>query len=69
LTEALAPESAAALLNLRADPKVEARVKILRRKANEGTLTPEEDVEYKDSVEAVDLVSRMPGKARRFVSR
>jgi hypothetical protein len=43
LTDALTPESASALLNLRADPEVEARIEGLRRKANEGTLTPDED--------------------------
>ena len=69
LTDALTPESASALLNLRADPEVEARIEGLRRKANEGTLTPDEDAEYKDFVEAVDIVSVMQAKARRFLSR
>jgi hypothetical protein len=69
LTDALTPESALALLNLRADPEVEARIEGLRRKANEGTLTPDEDAEYKDFVEAVDIVSIMQAKARRFLSR
>ena len=69
LTDALTPESASALLNLRADPEVEARIEGLRRKANEGTLTPDEDAEYKDFVEAVDIVSIMQAKARRFLSR
>ena len=36
-----------------ADPKLQARIDILRQKANEGALTPEEDAEYKDFVEAV----------------
>lgn len=69
LTDALTPESASALLNLRADPEVEARIEGLRQKANEGTLTPDEDAEYKDFVEAVDIVSIMQAKARRFLSR
>ncbi|MCC6538758.1 MAG: hypothetical protein IT162_14480 [Bryobacterales bacterium] len=69
MTEALTPESAAALVNLRADPEVAARVDELRRKANEGTLTPAEDAEYKEFVEAVDIVSIMQAKARRFLSR
>jgi len=69
LTDALTPESASALLNLRPDPELEARVEDLRRKANDGTLTPAEDAEYKDFVEAVDIVSIMQAKARRALSR
>jgi hypothetical protein len=69
LTDALTSESASALLNLRTDPDIEARVEELRRKANEGTLTPAEDAEYKDFVEAVDVVSIVQAKARRFLSR
>ena len=68
-TDALTPEAASALLNLRADPEVEARVEELRRKANEGTLTPAEDAEYKDFIEAVDFVSIVQAKARRFLAR
>ena len=69
LTDTLTPESATALLALRADAEVEARVDELRRKANEGSSTPAEDEEYKDFIEAVDVVSIMQTKARRFLSR
>ena len=69
LTDALTPESASALLNLRAAPDVEARVKELRGKANEGTLTAAEEAEYKDFFEAIEVVSIVQAKARRFLSR
>ncbi len=69
LTDTLTPESATALFALRADAEVEARGDELRRKANEGSLTPAEDAEYKDFIEAVDVVSIMQAKARRFLSR
>ena len=69
LTEALTPESASAIVSLRADPEVEARIEELRSKATEGTLTPAEDAEYKDFVEALDFVSIMQAKARPFLSR
>jgi hypothetical protein len=69
LTDALTPESASAIVALRADAEVQARMEELRRKANEGTLTPDEDAEYKDFIEALDLVSIMQAKARRFLSR
>jgi hypothetical protein len=65
----LTPESAAALLNLRADPDLEARIEELREKANEGLLTPAEDAEYKDVNEAIDIVGIMQAKARRVLSR
>jgi hypothetical protein len=59
---------AAAILELRADSELEAHIGELRRKANEGTLTPVKDAEYKDLVEAVDLISIMQAKARRFLA-
>lgn len=69
LTDAFTPELASALLELRADSELEAHINELRRKANDGTLTPAEDAEYKDFVEAVDLISVMQAKARRFLAR
>ena len=69
LTDTLTPESATALLALRADAEVEARIDELRRKASEGASTPAEDAEYRDFIEAVDVVSIMQAKARRFLSR
>jgi hypothetical protein len=60
---------ASAILEIRADPELEAHIDDLRQKANEGTLTPAEDEEYKDFVEAVDLISIMQTKARRFLAK
>ncbi len=69
LTEAFTPKMASALLELRADSELEAHISQLRQKANSGTLTPAEDAEYKDFVEAVDLISIMQAKARRFLAK
>lgn len=69
LSDAFTPEVATAVLALRADAEIEARVAELRRKANEGTLTPAEDAEYKDFVEAVDLISIIQAKARHFLAK
>jgi hypothetical protein len=69
LTDAFTPKMAAALLELRADSEMEAHIGELRRKADDGTLTPAEDAEYKDFVEAVDVISIMRAKARRFLAR
>jgi hypothetical protein len=69
LTDAFTPKVAAALLELRADSELEAHIGELRQKANEGILTPAEDADYKDFVEAVDLISIMQAKARRFLAK
>ncbi len=69
LTDALTPKSASALVNLRAAPDIEARVEELRGKANEGTLTAAEDVEYKDFVEAIEVVSIVQTKALSVLSQ
>jgi hypothetical protein len=69
LTDVLTPEVAAALLDLRADAEIQAHIENLRQKANEGTLTRAEDAEYKDFVEAVDVISIIQAKARRFLAK
>jgi hypothetical protein len=69
LTDVLTPEVASALLDLRADAELQVHIDELRRKANEGTLTRAEDVEYKDFVEAVDVISIIQAKARRFLAK
>ena len=69
LTEAFTPEVASAVLKLRADSELEAHIEELRQKANDGTLTPAEDAEYKDFVEAIDLISIIQAKARHFLAR
>jgi hypothetical protein len=69
MTEALTPELARTIVEMRADAEVQERIEVLRDKANAGTLTPEEDAEYKDFVEAVDVVAILQSKARRFLAR
>ena len=48
---------------------MEAEIDVLRRKANEGTLDPDEETAYKDFVEAVAIISILQSKARRFLAR
>ena len=69
LTEVFTPTMASAVLELRADSELQSHIDEIRRKASAGTLTPAEDAEYKDFVEAVDVISIMQAKARRFLSR
>ena len=69
MTEALTPEVARVIINLRADEETEAEVQQLRDKANEGGLTAEEEAKYNDFVEAVDVISIIQSKTRRFLAR
>ena len=51
ITEAMSSEFARKLIGLRADDEILSRVDVLRQKANLGTLTTEEEAEYRDFVE------------------
>lgn len=68
VTDAFTPELARRLVDLRADDELQAEVEVLRRKANEGTLSADEEAAYKDFVEAVDVISIIQSKARRFLA-
>ena len=69
ITEAFSPEGARKVVELRADPVLQARIDALAEKANQGTLTPEEDREYKGYVEAADIIGIIQAKARRFLAK
>lgn len=67
--DAFTPEVARRIVDLRADDELEAEIDVLRRKASEGTLNAEEEAAYKEFVEAVDIISIIQSKARRFLAR
>ena len=69
VTAAMTPELAQTLVELQADPKLQAEIEVLRQKANDGSLTANEEAAYKDFVEAVDVVSVLQSKASRFLKR
>ena len=69
VTEAFTPELARRLVDLRADDELQAEIEVLRQKANAGTLNSDEEAAYKDFVEAVDVISIIQSKARRFLTR
>ena len=69
ITSAFTPEVARRIAELHADDELQAEIDVLRQKANAGTLTPDEEAAYKDFVEAVDLISIVQSKARRFLAR
>lgn len=68
VTEALTPALARTIVELRADSETQARVERLRQKSSDGTLTADESLEYQDFVEAVDIVSILQSKARKYLA-
>ena len=69
MTEAFTPEFARRIIELEADSSLQAEVDLLRQKANEGSLSAEEDAAYKDIVvEAIDAISIIQSKARSFIA-
>ena len=69
VTEAMSPEFANKLISLRADEELLSHVEQLRGKANLGTMTAEEEAEYHDFVEAVDVISILQAQARRVLAK
>jgi hypothetical protein len=63
----MTPELAKRILELKLDAAMESRLDYLRRGANIGTLTKDEDAEYKRIVDAIDWISILQLKARRFL--
>lgn len=65
----LTPEVARRLLDLRADPELQARLDELADKANEGRLTPDEQAEYDRYRAAFHFVTILQAKARDLLQR
>jgi len=62
------PEVAQALVNLHADPIVQARLEELADKSTEGTLSEEERAEYEAYVHAIDFIAVLQAQARRLLN-
>jgi hypothetical protein len=69
INRCLTPAVARKIVALRADPELDARIQKLAEKANEGQLTEKERVEYESYVRAIDLISILQSKARRFLTQ
>ena len=69
LARALTPDAARALLDLRADPDVQAHIADLAEKCNEGLLTPEERQEYQSYVQGINLITLLQARARLLLSK
>ena len=63
----LTPQIAERIVSWQPSVAVRERILELGRKADEGTLTPEEDVEYERYIEEGDVISLLQAKTRRFL--
>ena len=68
LGECLTPESARRLLALKADPALQARVDDLAEKRNAGSLTPDEEAEYRSYVSYATFIAILKSKARQLLA-
>ena len=62
----LTPEAAQRLIEWKLSDELRARIEELGQKANHGTLTTEEDAEYRHYLDDAELISLMQAKARRL---
>lgn len=61
------PEVARALVRLRADPELQARMDELAEKCNEGRMTPAEREEYDTSIRFANYLAIIQARARRLL--
>lgn len=62
----LTPVSAQKLIDWKVSDELRNRIEELGQKANRGTLTVEEDAEYRGYLDDAELISLMQAKARRL---
>jgi hypothetical protein len=65
----LTPQAAQKLVDWTVSDETQARIEELGRKANAGTLTEEEDAEYRAYLDDAEVICLMQAKARRLYSR
>ena len=67
LVRTFTPEVARSLIQLRADPELQARMDELAEKCNQGRLTLEEREEYETSIRFANYLAIIQAKARRLL--
>jgi hypothetical protein len=65
----LGVKSAEALIQLRADPELQAKMEHFARRNTEGELTPTEKAEYDAFVSANNVIAILQAKARAALAR
>ena len=69
VAECLTPEVARRIIAVELDSRAQIRIDQLARKANQGTLMPQEREQYEEFIEAIDLLAIFQAKARLALSR
>ncbi|MBW3624305.1 MAG: hypothetical protein KY468_12935 [Armatimonadetes bacterium] len=69
ISRCLTPEVARQLVELRADPELQARLDLLADKNTEGQLTSEEREEYETYVRAGRFIAILQSKARKLLGQ
>lgn len=69
VAECFTPGVARRLVELQADSQTQAHLDALAEKASQGQLSPEEDAEYKQAIDAIDLLAILQAKARAYLRR
>ena len=69
VADCLSPEVARAIVGLRADPAVQAKMDVLAEKNTAGRLTPEERSELEGLVQVGNLIAVLQAKSRRYLQR
>lgn len=67
--ECFTPDVARLVAEYKADEKVERRLDELSAKCTEGSLSADEQAEYEDFVQAIDLISIIQAKARGLLEK
>ncbi len=63
------PEVAQQVIAHKPDKQIQDRLDLLRGKANEGSLSDAEQLEYQEVVENLDLISLLRAKARAVLEK
>ncbi len=67
LADCFTPDVARRVVDFRPDHRTEERLSYLREKANEGTLSETERVEYQEFIDALDFVGLLKARARKLL--
>jgi hypothetical protein len=69
IAECLTPDVARRIADLGLDDHTKARLEELRTKANEGSLSSGDRVEYEEIIDALDLISILRAKAKEVLGK
>lgn len=69
ISDAISPDVARKLVALRANDAAQARIDELAAACNEGTMTPQQDAEYRALVTTASVIAVLQSKARAVLAK